>query len=35
MAIVNSSQKANIATLDIQSFMIDTLHDLSLKLLYQ
>jgi hypothetical protein len=31
MAIVNSSQKAHIVTLDTQPFMVDALHDLSLK----
>ena len=35
MAIANSSQKAHIVTLDIQPFMVETLHDLSLKLLHQ
>jgi hypothetical protein len=31
MAIANSSRKAHIATLDTQPFMVDALHDLSLK----
>ena len=31
MAIANSSQKAHIVTLDTQFFMVDALHDLSLK----
>jgi hypothetical protein len=31
MAIVNSSQMAHIVTLDTQPFMVDALHDLSLK----
>jgi hypothetical protein len=31
MTIVNSSQKVYIATLDTQPFMVDALHDLSLK----
>ena len=35
MIIVNNSQKAHIVALSIQSFMIDALRDLSLKLLYQ
>jgi hypothetical protein len=35
MTIVNSSQMAHFATLDIQPFMVNSLHDLLLKILYQ